>query len=233
MANFQKKRVAKPSPRISVNKLAEFITTTSPSKRTNIVKNQKYPKKPVITRYNAARSTIVNYFIHGKGDRRIVEQKIQELLKQSYESKFRNSDNQLSIEALSIFRRSKHPLDLSGFSEVRRAKKGDKLRVNGVDVSISPDVIFTGRIRGKRFVGAIKLYIVKKNPLSKDSGMYVCTLLRHSLEEQYGAECVSPEFCVLFDIFTGNYFIAPKAFKSLRREIEAACDQISAIWDKV
>lgn len=193
---------------------------------------QKYPQGFVVTRYNDARSTIVDYFLKGKGDKKAVEAKIGDLLKRTYKTSFRNQDNQLSIEALSAFRKTK-TLDLSNFSVSRSDNKGNKLNVNGVDVSIDPDIVFHGKFKGKPFVGAIKLHISKGNNLDSNSGKYVCTLLRHYLQINHGSSMILPEFCILFDIFSGQYFFAPKAFKTLRKEIEAACEEITRLWDKL
>ncbi len=217
-------------PRISANKLAQYITTPSPNRRNLILKNQKYPKGFVVTRYNDAKSTIVNYFVNGKGNRKMVEMKISELLKKHYTSPFRNQDTQLSIEALQVFRRCKL-LDLTGFKATRNARRGDKLKVNGVIVSIAPDVTINGTFRGKEFVGAIKIHLSKGHPLDEASGKYVTTLLRSHLEEVHGSARVRPEFCILLDIFTGRYQTAPKSFRVLRKEIEAACKEIKLLWD--
>jgi len=54
-------------PKVSANKLGEYMSA-SPSRRNEIVKNQKYPKGYVVTRYNDARRAIIDYFLNGRGD---------------------------------------------------------------------------------------------------------------------------------------------------------------------
>lgn len=65
----------KRSPKISANKLGEYINS-APHRRKEIVKNQKYPKGFIVTRYNDAKSTIIDFFIRGKGDKEVVEKRL-------------------------------------------------------------------------------------------------------------------------------------------------------------
>jgi hypothetical protein len=218
-------------PKISANKLGEYILS-APHRRKEIVKNQKYPKGYVVARYNEAKSTIVDYFINGKGDKEFVEKKIKSLIQKSYTSSFRTQDNKLSIEVLEIFKQTNHS-DLGKYSLGRFGKNFQNLSVQGVEVTISPEIMIKGSIRGIDFIGAIKIHISKNHPLNQDSGKYVASLIQSFLEKNSPDIKIRPEFCVSLDIFTGNYFTAPRSFKLMRKEIEAACNEIRLLWNNL
>jgi hypothetical protein len=218
------------SPKISANKLGEYIES-SPSRRKKIVHDQKYPKGFIVTRYNDARSTIIDYFINGRGEKEVVKKKIESLLLKSFSSDFRNQDNDLSIQALEIFNDSTLALDLSNFTVSRFGKDLNKLSISGVDVSVQPEILIKGKVRGVEFCGAIKIHISKSNALTEQSGKYVATLVHRFLEKNYSGKNVRPEFCISMDIFTGKYFTAPRSFKMLRKEIDAACAEIRLLWN--
>jgi hypothetical protein len=218
-------------PRISANKLGEYIHS-APHRRKEIVKNQKYPKGYVVTRYNDAKSTIIDFFINGRGDKGLVEKKIKDLIQRSYASNFRTQDNALSIEALEIFKGT-NLADLEGYSLNKFNRGFQKLSVQGVEVAVEPEILIKGSVRGVDFVGAIKIHISKSHPLTSDSGKYVASLIHSFLEKNYSGVKVRPDFCISLDIFTGTYFSAPRSFKLLRKEIEAACNEIRLIWNSL
>ena len=218
-------------PKISVNKLGEYIKS-SPHRRKTIVRDQKYPKGYVVTRYGSARSAIVDFFVRGRGDKKVMEKTIKSLIQKSYDSTFKKQDNELSIKALEIFSKTKISIDLTKLSISKFDSDLNNLLIEGVEVTVQPDIIISGSISGKPFVGAIKIHISKTNNLDPESGKYVAALL-HKFLENSSTTKVRPEFCISLDIFTGRYFIAPRSFKSLRKDIEAACNEIRLLWEQL
>lgn len=220
-------------PKISVNKLGEYIKS-SPHRRKTIVRDQKYPKGYVVTRYGSARSAIVDFFVRGRGDKKLIEKTIKSLIQKSYDSNstFKKQDNELSIKALEIFSKTSFPINLNKHSISKFDSDLNNLLIEGVEVTVQPDIIINGSINGKSFVGAIKVHISKTNNLDPESGKYVAALLHKFLENSSSTK-VRPEFCISLDIFTGRYFIAPRSFKSLRKDIEAACYEIRLLWEQL
>lgn len=218
-------------PKISVNKLGEYIKS-SPHRRKTIVRDQKYPKGYIVTRYGSARSAIVDFFVRGRGDKKVIERTIKSLIHKSYDSTFKKQDNELSIKALEIFSKTSLSIDLTKHSISKFDSNLNNLLIEGVEVTVQPDIIISGSINGNPFVGAIKIHISKTNNLDPESGKYVAALL-HKFLENSSTTKVRPEFCISLDIFTGRYFIAPRSFKSLRKDIEAACNEIRLLWEQL
>lgn len=217
--------------KISANKLGEYINSL-PNRRRTIVKDQKYPKGYIVTRYHGAKKSIIDFFVNGRGDKKKIQTEIEKLVIKSYNnSAFQRNDNELSIKALEIFSKSNIP-NIDDYSTSRFDSNLNKLEIGGVEVSVHPDILIKGVIRGKEFVGAIKIHISKNNPLSQSSGKYVAALIHKFLETNNNVKA-RPDFCISLDIFTGNYFTATRSFKSLRKDIEAACREIKLLWDEL
>lgn len=216
-------------PKISANKLAEYVSSKSPLRRKKILRDQKYPKNFIVTRYKDARATIVGYFLRGKGDKKAVEAKIAKLLERSYSSTFKNQDNQLSIQALQVFAKTDLP-DLTHLVASSSSGERKHLTIRGVKVTIVPEVYFRGTIGGKPFRGAVKINLSKGHPLDRESATYVATLLKAHLEDLFPKERILSQFCLAFDVFSGEYFPARTSYKTRKKELEAACEEIRSLW---
>jgi hypothetical protein len=215
--------------KISANKLGEYIDSL-PNRRRTIIRDQKYPKGYIVSRYSGAKKSIIDFFVKGKGDRKKIQSEIESLILKSYNnSKFKKQDNELSIKALEIFAKSNIP-SVEAHETSKFESNLNKLQIEGVEVSVHPDILIKGSIRGKDFIGAIKVHISKGNPLNQSSGKYVAALIHNFLEKNNKTK-VKPDFCISLDIFTGQYFTATRSFKSLRKDIEAACAEIRLLWN--
>ena len=128
------------TPRISVNKLAEYLTA-SPAKRRSIVKDQKYPPTFRITWYEKATRAMVSFLSDPKRDDDALVQVIEKL----YTQKAATENEQLKLntnaQALEAFLESYSDLDL-GLGVV---KQGDtdpaKLSISGVELSVRPELL--------------------------------------------------------------------------------------------
>ncbi|MCZ8355314.1 MAG: hypothetical protein O9340_11300 [Cyclobacteriaceae bacterium] len=223
-------------PKISANKLGEYITE-KPHRQQQIIKDQKYQKGFIIKRYNKARNVIIN-FLTKKIDKNALLLEIQNLITEEYSrnaSSFQKQDNKLSIEALEIFANS-DLLELPEFENlenIRLRKSNNNLLIEGVEVSVHPDILICGKIRNKKFIGGIKLHISKSHPLKKEAGEYVATVLHEYLEKEFPKSRVKTQFCISIDVFTGEYFIAPKTYKTMKKNIKAACSAIQLFWENI
>ncbi|MEQ8715533.1 MAG: hypothetical protein RIC80_21120 [Cyclobacteriaceae bacterium] len=218
--------------KISINKLGEYLNA-NPARRQQIIRDQKDPKPFVIQRYRSARKAIIEYFSSGTGDKEIIKDHIEELIKREYRSKFDEQDILLSIRALELFAASNVELDLSSHRVINSNSRESKINIEGLSISVHPDVIIHGTLRGEEFVGAIKLNISKSNVLDDNTGAYISTILHKYLQIRYPDKKVQLGFCVSYDVFTSKIYSAPKSFKLRRKQIAAACKEIKLIWPHV
>jgi hypothetical protein len=218
-------------PKISLNKLGEYLDAT-PSRRRRIIQDQQNPEPFITTRYQDAREGIINFIVGGMVDDAKLLESAQELRENHYSTPFVQQDKRASAEAMEQFLDIADNIDIDGLRVERIDKtQSSIMEVAGVDVSIRPDAILkdeeTGQIKG-----AIKLHFSKTHPLNEKSAGYVATTLKVYLENGNKESTIDPKKCYLIDIPTAKATTASKAHKKKMNDVEAACEEIDARWKK-
>lgn len=225
-------------PRISINKLAEY-TKASASRRKKIVYDCKYPESFITTRYKEAREVSKQYVL-GKVDKTYVKEIISKFRKFAAslpklpESDFKIQDSETSAQCLESLLMLKLPdlssWDVSLFSEPKKL-----LIINGLAVSVNPDLVLKKQINGVMNIGVIKLHIVKSNNLSDESQKVVSVMLRvHAakfIADKKNNEIVNPKFCISVDIFKKEFAVCPPSVIQRLKSIEDSCQEIVLWWD--
>ena len=220
------------NPKISINKLGEYLEA-NPSRRRRIVFDQKNPVAFITTRYNKAREIAVEYF-SSNFDEEIILGGIEDIDRDKNSTDFQANDNQKSMEYLERLL----DIDLPNFDNLTISKYiGDnpKVNLNGLEVSVNPDLIVRGILRGKKVVGAIKLHISQSNSLNDESAKNVATIL-HLFVEQFIAEddeLADIRLCYSIDIFSETIESAPRSFFRRRNYISDACLEIIMWWNNL
>ncbi|MFA6101394.1 MAG: hypothetical protein WCV67_01005 [Victivallaceae bacterium] len=218
--------------RLSVNKLGEYMTAT-PSRRRQIIKDQKTPSTFKVARYNDARDVIVDYLTSGMSSDTEAMERAEELLSNSGRSEFTEQDRALSAEAIESFLKVSDEIDIHGLQiESADSFSDQSLEIGDVSVTMRPDAILRDEITGK-IVGGVKLHFPKTYPLNDKGCEYVATALRFHLEGQDSPKSVDPKKCYVVDVHTQKVRMAPKAYKRCLSDIVAACEEISARWDSI
>ncbi len=217
--------------KISINKLGEYMTAT-PSRRKQIIEDQKKPKTFMVARYKDARDQIVKYIGEGMNDDSKILQISKELRIPNGGSEFIEQDRTLSAEAIERFLEISEDIDLDIGNLI--AEKGDSfssasIELGGINVTVRPDVIL--KDSSKNVIGCIKLHFSKSAPLNRQGAEYVATALRFYLENIENTD-TNPSKCYVIDISTGQVFVAPKAYKRRLNDLFAACEEIDARWAK-
>ena len=216
-------------PRISVNKLGEYLTAT-PSRRKRIIEDQQQPKTFIAARYSDAREEIVDYLSNGMNDDSEILTAVKNLRISNGGSEFAEQDRQASATAIEDFLEASENLDLEGFViESGESTSSTTMEVSGVDISMRPDAILKDPESG-RVVGCIKLHFPKTSPLTPQAAEYVATAMRVYLESAEENSVIDHSKCYVVDVPTQQVVNAPKAFKRKMHDIEAACEEIDARW---
>lgn len=217
------------NPRISLNKLGEYLTAT-PARRRRIVLDQQNPQPFIVTRYGDAREAIVNFMASGMLDREKLLLEARRLRMEDGGSDFSRQDREASAEAIHGFLAVASQIDFRDSVIVRvQSSSSESMEIAGVTVSIRPDVYLKNFITGE-VVGAVKLHFPKTTPLDQNASEYVATALRVFLEQEKGATAVNFKQCYVVDVSTGLVTHAPRSFAKKMNDIAAACDEIDARW---
>jgi hypothetical protein len=216
-------------PRISVNKLAEYLSAP-PARRKRIIHDQKEPKTFVVARYTEAERAITEA-ICGRS-LRPVEHALKALEGQVARSDFAAETAQLCWDALSSFADlwEEGLLDIDGLELRPGDNNAPKLEVGGVAISVRPEIFTAGVERGETTVGAIKFCLSKTNPLDAASGANAATVVRHFVETHRSEGRVDSASIIVVDVFSRQVFTAPKSYKRRLADVAAACEEIALRW---
>jgi hypothetical protein len=81
-------------------------------------------------------------------------------------------------------------------------------------------------------VGALKLHLSKTQPLDAESGQNIAAMLHHYADTTLArpGETASASRCIVWDVFSGSLYTAPKANLSRLHVMEACCEEIAFRW---
>ncbi len=216
-------------PKLSVNKLAEYIYA-SPLRRKRILEQSKHPKNYITTLYSEVREIMKTYILKGR-DITFLEESIEAINNKPVKD-HQKKDKENELMALTALKN----MDLSFLNECEFAKpKGitPSMSINGVIISVNPDLLVYKK--NKSQIGALKLHIIKTNNLSKEAQKSVSVLLNEILLSSMpdSTSSIKPSLCLSVDLFKNSVECCPKSYKTRLENIEAACEEIAAVWDKI
>ncbi len=220
-------------PRISVNKLGEYMTTTSAVRRRAIVRQQIAPPPAVVPRYRQATDPINAFLASGGIDVESMTKEIERLRQASVTSDWTQSDNQNTADALEHFLEVSDELPIDGIEYVRGDLQPPHLDVADVAISVRPDFLLRFQKRGRKYVGALKIHYIRDDgkALKTQGQEFVATLCRQWLSEHgSGGREVIHTHCFSLDLFRKSLVHAPASFTRRMKEVEAACADIALIW---
>jgi len=137
----------------------------------------------------------------------------------------------LCIDAIAAFKALIVQGTFGGISFARGLAEA-YVELGGVDLSVRPDVLIEGPE-----IGAAKIYLSKTAPLTKDakgkpgSASFASAALHLWAEHQSGS--AAAERCLVVDVFAGEVYAAPARNATRREHLEAACEEIAAMWSAI
>lgn len=215
-------------PRISINKLAEYLSA-SPARRQTIVRDQKYPSPIRAPYYNEAEAAILSFFENGR-NYTVLDRAMMDLGQRTPDTILKTRMASSSLDALVAFADTGLDL-LEGFTPVVLPRAQAKLVYQDVAVSVRPELLLKRQHDEKTTVGVLKLYFSKGEPLSEDGGKFVTAACCEHLLQHLKTEG-QPDLKAVYvlDVLAKKFFLAPKATKKRLKDISAACSEISAVW---
>lgn len=191
-----------------------------------------------MNRYKLARPTIHAAFKDGAFDKEMLADKAQMLKSEKGDSQDAK-DSRLCGKLLENLARIEFP-PVQEMKKLSRPQNGwEGIKLAGVDVAFEPNIVFSFSHRKSTKIGALLIHSNKQVPLDKElhgnpAGDYIAVLLHRMLEEKLqhiGAP--SPKHCLAVDTHLLQTFHAPTKYRTLFKQLEAACTTIAALWDGV
>lgn len=220
-------------PRLSVNKLAEYIISDNPLRRRTILTDAKFPPAFKMVRYQAARHPLFRYI--QTGDDSHITTAIARLERITGGSKFEKDDRGNTILLLKKLATFEYSI-FAGWDHVEFDYKRNRLvDIRGVDVSICPDLVLRKKKGKADLVGAVKYHISKNAKPDPKAQEIVAMLLHDYVDDKLsvGSEVTFKKMCVSLDLFTHTFEIAPTSTVRLMDKVEAACEEIVDRWPSI
>lgn len=231
-------------PRISINKLADYLQTSSVTKRRKILYDQKFPQKSEFKTlwYDQAKRPIKKSLLSSDLKLTAISQVIDKLQKEIIELKVNYPEipsdilkhknkihkKESCLEALTNFLENFTLFDKYKTHKFSTDSASGFVEISGVRVSVEPDAIITGAVRGKDFIGGLKLYFSKTTKLDKEMGKTISSVVYHYLKEF--SDKSNSQHCFVLDVMNSATFTASASYSRKIKEIEIACDEIRIVW---
>ena len=221
-------------PRISVNKLGEYIISKAARQR-SILYGQKFPPDYVTPFYEDAGEAI-SLFIAGAMERpSILESRIKLLEQAPANTTWQQRRAIGNIEAIETFMGMIDALDLSGVECRLGSNSPPRLSIRNVEVSVRPEVILSRpAAKGGAAIGALKLHFPKTNPLSEDAAGYISAIATRFCDD-FLSDDGAPDsrLCFVVDLASERVYPGVKSVRQRLKDAEAACEQIFSLWDTI
>jgi len=220
-------------PRISLNKLGEYLTAT-PGRRRKILFDQKYPSDFIVTRYNDAEAAIIEYIFSNTNDVGLLDNALEQIEGKRVETDWEVQTKALNMEALEAFYDIADQIDYTKYS-VEKCVKSEAAygMLGGVQISVRPEIVIYRDKGEEKVIGATKIYFSKSFPLLDGAGEYVSSFLVEYLKQTRKDRSVNNRICNVIDVFSRNIITAPISYKRRMADIEAACQEIAAVWNRL
>jgi hypothetical protein len=221
------------APRISLNKLCEFMTASIPRQR-RIGRDQKFPPDYQRMYYREAQEAVASCIASDLVDTAVVERQIEILNQQAPDTVGTQRRLASNVDALEAFLEMLDDINLQGSTPERGANDAPKLQIRNVGISVRPEIVLRAESRNGPVVGAMKIHFPKTNPLNAQSAGYASAVLQewttthmHDDGTSFGPLC-----CVL-DVGSQSFFQGVRATRQRMRDIEDACATIAALWPTI
>ena len=219
------------TPRISVNKLGEYLVV-GPGRRHKILHDAKFPSDFIRPIYRTATDVISSFIAGGLSDIAALERAMEALGNESPNTVWDQRRINSNIDALETFSNMIDAIDLRGAAAQLGPHQSDHLTRSGVAVSVRPEIILRGTRRGQPVVGGLKLHFPKANPLGAQAASFVSAALAAHLQETQ-SDAVDPTLCSVVDVSSAAFFAGPSATRQRLRAVDDGCAEIAARWPTI
>jgi hypothetical protein len=232
------KEVVRKEARISVNRLGEYLSST-PNHQNTILKKQKRPGTGGAPQYYyEAEKPIVKYLTGEISFDKLIQTAIN-LIEEIPASKWYEHRNPHCADAIMRFAKFTDIDKLMAYERQVGSNTNGKMLIEGVQLSVRPEIILKGKSRGKEVYGAIKLNISNSFSLDRpvgdhSAGEYIAAAVnmymnQYLIENELDGK-IAPGMCIVVDVFDRRLYSSPVRIGSLRKEITAACRNINRLW---
>lgn len=215
---------------ISINPLAEFIKATDARKK-RIIEQQKKPSPIIVNWYQLAKSRMKKFIINN-ADYETIDDAILTLKNRKGLNQRQVIDRQVSLEALERFIKLKIPNVLQEKDIEFYKFKNKSIIYQNVEITVSPDVIFSIKRDGIKHYGAIKLRVSKSKTFDNDQQNLIASTLYEYLKQNIidNKSVIEPDLCLSLDVFGNGYKALNANSNDTLVNYKSYFEEIKNIW---
>jgi hypothetical protein len=220
-------------PRISVNKLAQYVTSKA-ARQNQILRNAKFPPDYITTYYREAGEAIAKFLAGELKESSILDNAVSLLSQKVAANVYETRRIEGNIDAIETFGSMLDDIEYGGATAKLGAQSAPHLILQGVEISVRPEVTLHSKSKTTELVGGIKLHFPKTEPLNEEQADYISAML-HSFCQSHLWKEGQPfgGHCMVIDIASGKVYPGVKAVKQRLKDVGNACGQIATLWPGV
>lgn len=221
-------------PRISVNKLAEYMGAKAARQR-QILRDQKYPTDYKGMYYREAAEAISSCLASNGENIQVLERVVAKLEQSSPENIGTQRRIAANIDALENFQLMLDDVFPLAGEPSLASNIAPKLTYFNVDVSVRPDILLKASSKnGSPLLGAIKLHFPKTFSLDDDAAAIVSAVTQEWFKSCYPDDGVpSGQICYVIDIGTRRVCKGAKSTVARLKDVQASCQNIVGVWPTI
>jgi hypothetical protein len=201
-----------------------------------ILRDQKFPQDFKVTYYREAEEAVAACIARNFEDLSSLERALAILEQRRPERIGTARRIAKNADAIEIFAGMLDDINLRGGIPELGDQFPPRLSIQGVEVSVRPEVVLRGQARdGRSLLGAMKVHFPRTFPLNEDSAGIISAILQRYTRDvlaRNGEEPYAP-YCSVVDVGSRRFYEGVRATANRMREVEAECRNIAAIWESI
>ena len=139
-----------------------------------------------------------------------------------------------NVDAIETFATLLDAIDFEGASAQLGAQTAPHLIMQGVHISVRPEVTLHSVAKGNSLVGGIKLHFPVTEPLDAEQAGYVSAVVQTFCSTHLWKDGTPfGSHCMIIDLASKQVYPGMKAIIKRMKDIKSACDHIAALWPSI
>lgn len=218
--------------KISINPLIDFFKGTE-AKKKSVIRNQKEPSVIMVGWHQTSRACIKKS-LSLNGDKSPIIEGSNRLKLKVVEKPRQVQNKFVSLEGMQKYLNIEIPEMLKNHNLTIIKKRTIKSTfIKGVEITVSPDIVFTMDYKGRKYIGGVKIHLSKGNIFDNQELKIVATILHKHISEiaeKYNAIAL-PEICYSMDVFGERIISSSKKPERILSQVKNICDEIKRFWN--
>ena len=218
--------------KISINPLIDFFKG-SESKKKKVIRSQKEHSVIMVGWHQTSRACIKKS-LSLNGDKTPIIEGSNRLRSKVVEKPRQVQNKFVSLEGMQKYLNMEIPEMLKNHNlNIIKKRNVKSTFIKGVEITVSPDIVFTMDYKGKRYIGGVKIHLSKGNVFENKELKIAATILYKYISEiadEYDAIPLS-EICYSMDVFGERIVSSPRRPERILSQVENICEEIKRFWN--